>query len=334
MAAVVGGWLALADADRNTRLGVAVLSAGVVAAVAGTIGLVEIQLLPRAPPAWVDLLPVVNAASAILLAVGSLAVVRWRWPERPRYVGLGLLLAAWVAYPAVMENEGISNPLGYLVVAAVPLSVGYVLRKDGAAVLATAFGDARSRVVGALSFLAFLAFFTVSTGTVSFNPDVTPAMAGEAFVTVQRVAAPLVYWPAVEFYVPAIPLSGYVSPGTLVLVGLLGGLVATNAGLVTRQWTAAGAVESPRGVVGTVAASGATACCCCAPAVYAAAGAMFGAAASPVYWAFMDPTSPLGGLFFAASVLLLVGSAVRTSHEPACRLPRSRDGAPAGEAAD
>lgn len=33
--------------------------------------------------------------------------------------------------------------------------------------------------------------------------------------------------------------------------------------------------------------------------------------ASPLYWAFIDPASPLGALFFAAAVILLVWSAKR-----------------------
>jgi hypothetical protein len=78
-------------------------------------------------------------------------------------------------------------------------------------------------------------------------------------------------------------------------------------------------------MAGALASSGATACCCCAPAVYGVVGAAFGTAASPVYWAFLDPASPVGGLFLSASVILLTGSAVRSA-EDACRLPGSDAG--------
>jgi hypothetical protein len=217
-----------------------------------------------------------------------------------------------------MPNEGLGHPLGYLLVLAVPLAVGYVLVQDAGDALRTAVAGRVPALVGTGAFALFGVFFSFSAGTLSVNPDVTPAVAGEGFLTLQRVAAPLVYWPAVEFYWPAVPLSGYVSLGTVLLVALLGGLVALNAALVARQ-AIAGADESPQAMFGAVTAAGATACCCCAPALYGAVGVLFGAAASPVYWSFVDPTSPVGGLFLAASVLVLTGSAVRAGDSPACR---------------
>jgi len=329
----LGGWMAFRDEVRADRFGAAALGIGAVLTLAGLIGLVEVQIAPRSTPDWTRWFPVVNTVAAIVVALGSLVVVGRRWPERPRYVGLGFLLACWIAYPAMMPNEGLSHPLGYLLVLGVPLAVAAVLRLDGNDVFRTALADARSKAVSLVAFAMFAVFFAVSAGTVSINPDVTPDMAGEGFVTTQQVAGPLVYWPAVEFYFPSVPLSGYVSPGTVVLVALLGGLVALNAGLVARQSTAEGATDSPRAMMGTLAASGATACCCCAPALYGVVGVLFGAAATPVYWAFMDPTSPVGGVFLAASVIVLTGSAIRASHDPACRLPRDPDPSGATEQA-
>jgi len=331
VAVAVGGWVALRGDDYPGRLGAAALGIGAVVTLAGLIGLVEIQIAPQSTPDWTRWFPVVNTVAAIVVALGSLVVVRWKWPERPRYVALGFLLACWIGYPAMMPNEGLSHPFGYLLVLGVPLAVAAVLSLDGNDVFRTALADARSKAVSLVAFAMFAVFFAVSAGTMSINPDVTPEIAGEGFVTTQQVAGPLVYWPAVEFYWPAVPLAGYVSPGTVVLVALLGGLVALNAGLVARQLAAGGATDSPRAMFGTLAASGATACCCCAPALYGAVGVLFGAAATPVYWAFMDPTSPVGGIFLAASVVVLTGSAIRASYDPACRLPRDREAAPAAE---
>ncbi|MFB6150687.1 MAG: hypothetical protein ABEJ40_02665 [Haloarculaceae archaeon] len=314
-----GGWRVLQSADRSPRLGGGLLFGGVLLAIFGSVGLVEIQIAPETTPAWTRWFPVVNAVAGVVLAVGGLVVGRLRYPERPRYAGLALLLAAWVSYPTLVPGEGLTNPLGYLLAAATPLAVGYVLATDAGDALPAAFTDRTAKLVGGVSFVLFSVFFAFSAGTLSVNPDVGPGVPDHGFVTVHSVASPLVYWPAVEFYVPAVPLAGYVSLGTLLLVGLLGGLVAVNAALAARQWAAAGAVDSPRGMLGAVAASGATACCCCAPALYGAVGVLFGTAASPVYWAFMDPTSPVGGLFFAASVLALTGSAIRASASPACR---------------
>jgi len=333
VAAVAFGWTKLRDADATGRVGVGVFSAGVVLVIAGTIGLVEVQITPGSTPEWTRWFPVINAITAMVLAVGSLVVVRWQWPERPRYVGLGFLLAAWIGYPTLMPREGLSHPFGYLLAAAVPAAIAYVLWRDAGDAVPAVFRARVPKLAALVTFSLFTVFYAFSTGTLSVNPDVTPEMAGQGFVTPYQVASPLVYWPALEFYVPAIPLSGYVSLGSLLLVAVLGGLVATNAALAARQWTASGAVESPRAMIGTVTTAGATACGCCAPAVYGATGALFGAAATPVYWAFMDPSSPVGGLFFAASVLLLTGSALRASHDPACEIPRETESSAVSEQA-
>jgi len=330
--AVAGGWTRLRESDASARLGAALVSTGVVFVIAGAIGLVEVQITPGDTPDWTRWFPAINAVTASVLALGSLVVVRWRWPDRPRYVGLGLLLAAWIGYPALMPNEGLYHPFGYLLAAAVPAGIGYVLWRDAGEAFPAVLRARVPLATATVSFVAFAVFYAFSAGTVSVNPDVTADMAGQGFVTSYQVASPLVYWPAIEFYAPAIPLSGYVSLGSLLLVGVLGGLVASNAAVAARQLTAGGAIESPRAVIGAVTTAGATACGCCAPAVYGAAGALFGAAATPVYWAFMDPSSPVGGLFFAASVLFLVGSLLRASADPACRVALD-DRSPAADVA-
>ncbi|WP_135363960.1 hypothetical protein [Halosimplex halophilum] len=333
IAAGIGGYRMLRDGARSDRFGAGLLSAGAVAVIAGTIGLVEVQIAPAATPDWTEWFPVINAVSAIAVALGSLVVVRWKWPERPRYVGLGLLLAAWIAYPTLLPGEGLTNPLGYLLAAAVPGAILYVFYRDAGPSFPRVLAARVPALTAVVTFALFGVFYLFSAGTLSVNPDLTADVAGQGFVTPYQVASPLVYWPALEFYFPAVPLSGYVSLGSLLLVAILGGLVASNAALAARQLTAGGSVDSPRAVVGTLTTAGATACGCCAPAVYGAAGALFGAAATPVYWAFMDPSSPVGGLFFAASVLLLTGSAVRASHDPACAVPREPEASGAAEQA-
>ncbi len=47
----------------------------------------------------------------------------------------------------------------------------------------------------------------------------------KAFLIPYQVASPLVVWPAVEWYFPPIPFTGYLSVGTLVLMGILGRLI-------------------------------------------------------------------------------------------------------------
>lgn len=317
---VLFGWRRLAAGD--TRVGAVVVAGGLIAVIAGSIGLVEIQVTPQTAPEWASSAGAVNVAVASLLALGSLVAVRLRWPERPRYVALAFVLSVWIAYPVVLPNNGLTNPLGYLIAFALPVTLVYVFARDGGDRLLRALDAPMPRRVAAGTFLLFSVFFAFSAGTLTLNPDVTAATAGDGFVTLHPVASPLVYWPAVEFYVPAVPLAGYVSVGSALLFAVLGGLVAINAGLATRQYQTGASPDSPQAMLGAVASSGATACCCCAPALYAGVGAVFGTAASPVYWAFLDPTSPVGGLFLAASVLLLVGSSLRYATSTVCAVER------------
>lgn len=90
----------------------------------------------------------------------------------------------------------------------------------------------------------------------------------QQFVTTVSVASPLVVWPAVEFYLPAIPLSGVISVGSVLLFSLLGGLVGLNLTVVTAQWHAGRNAASTGSLLEALTTSGATACCCCAPAMY------------------------------------------------------------------
>jgi len=332
--AAIGGYAAIQDDETSARFGATLMLGGTLVAIFGSVGLVEIQVVPQTTPDWTRWFPVVNAVAGSALALGSLAIARLWFPERPRYVGLGFLLSCWIVYPTVLPNEGLTNPLGYLLAAAVPVAVGYVLYRDAGDALPTALAGRVPKLAGTAAFSLFAVFFAFSAGTLTVNPDLSSGVPEQGFLTTYRVASPLVYWPAVEFYIPQLPLAGYVSVGTLLLVALLGSLVALNGALAARQWQAGGAVDSPRTMLGAVATSGATACCCCAPALYGAIGVLFGAAASPVYWAFMDPTSPVGGLFLATSVLVLTGSVIRSSQSPACRRqsePRQESAGLAGD---
>jgi len=135
----------------------------------------------------------------------------------------------------------------------------------------------------------------------------------EAFIIPHDVASPLVIWPAVEWYFPSIQFTGYLSLGTLLLMGILGGLVGLNIAVVAQQWTGLGSIAGKELLLGSLAVSGATACCCCAPAFYGVLSVFFGTAATPVYWSFMIPSSPVGSTFFAASILLLLGSLLRST---------------------
>lgn len=310
---VLGGWLAARRDLVGTEASLLVAFVGVAASVFGGIGLVELQVVARRPPRLLDVYPLASVLVGWGTIFGSLVVGRVRWPDRPRYAVLGTLLGAWIMYPSVMPNNGYYHPLGYALAVAVPLAVAYVLWTDARGVVQSIRLERRPKYAGGLATGVFCAFFAFSAGTMTLNPEEGAGLPNEAFVVPYSVANPLVAWPAVEFYFPSVPFGGYVSVGTLLLMGLLGGLVGINAALVTQQWIAGTSTASTRAIFGSMATSGATACCCCAPAFYGVVSVVFGAAATPVYWSFLIPTSPVGGIFFAASVLLLVASVLQAT---------------------
>lgn len=286
-----------------TGLGVALL---------GTIAIIQIQIEPvGTTPTLHAWYPPLAVGITGLLTTGSLLLGVWRWPARPEYSALGLTLGIWVGYPALMPNSGYRNPLGYLLVVVVPLLAGYILWRDVWPVVRSDAIDGLSRWTGSLVAAMFGVFFLFSAGLLTVNPEQGVNGPTSAFITTAQFANPLVVWPAVEFYLPSIPLAGAMSVGTTLLIGTLVGLIGLNASLMTSVWQRSLALPSSGGVLGGLATTGATACCCCGPAIYAVASVFFGVSASPLYWAFIDPASPLGALFFAAAVILLIWSARR-----------------------
>lgn len=305
------------NAYRRGRLsgtvGALVTFAGALVAAFGLVGLVELQVVSEQAPDLLHIYPTLSFVVGGGMALGSLLVGRFKWPERPRYTGLGILLAAWVLYPVVMPNGGVYNPLGHVLVATVVFAVGYVLFRDARAILQSLRSDRRALGGGVLAGTLFAVFFLFSAGTVTLNPDSGVGAPTESLVVFLPVQDPLVAWPAVEFVFPSVPLAGFLSIGTVLLMTLLGTLVAVNVGVLVQQWRAGASGDSGTSALGMAATSGATACCCCAPAFYGVLSVLFGSAASPAYWAFLDPSSPLGGVFFATSVVLMLGSIVRAT---------------------
>ena len=319
----IGGMVGAIAAARRERLSVPVsgIAFGVSAAMAvfGGIGLVELQVVGRTAPQLVDMYPVLSLLVGSSVALGGILLVRLRYPGKPQYALLSLLLASWIAYPAVLPNGGYRNPLGYVLVLGLPLLVGYIIWTDARGLIQSLRLTTKPKLVGVAAGLLMSVFFAFSAGTMSFNPEQGLNAPTEAFVTTYDVAGPLVVWPAVEWFFPSIPFTGYLSVGTLMLMGILGGLVGLNAAIIVQQWAGRGSLPQKELSSGSVAVSGATACCCCAPAFYGVLSVVFGTAATPVYWAFMIPASPLGSTFFAASVVLLLSSILRATGNNATR---------------
>lgn len=311
---IVGGSVFLGRTvwtDRPQRT-VAGLLIGLVVTMVGTIGLTQIQVEPiGTTPVGRDWFPLIAGVGGFGILTASFVLGMRRWPERPRYSILGILLGLWVMYPVLVPGSGYMHPLGYFIVAVVPLAVGYILWTDVRSALTQEVIDPLAQRVSVVVAMLVTVFLLFSAGLFTVNPDEGVNVPMRAFVTVAEFADPLVVWPAIEFYLPWIPLAGAMSVGTILLIGLLVGLVGVNTMLTTTVWQRDLAMESSGGVLGAIATTGATACCCCGPAVYAIASAILGVSASPLYWAFIDPSSPVGALFFVGAVVLLTGSSIQ-----------------------
>ncbi|WP_435152150.1 hypothetical protein [Haladaptatus sp. DFWS20] len=290
--------------------------AGLFVAAAGAVGLVQLSPVEtlrasQAPLSREWYLPLTLAAGTII-AVGSVLVGRLKWPGRPRYAGIGMLLGAWVSYPAVMDAFGArTHPLGYLLVFSLPLGLGYVLWRDAKKPLSWVVSDRPARWFGVGSGILAGLFFAFSMGMLTFVPEHGIGVPDGAFVTTIPVANPLVYWTAVEFSFPSVPISGVFSLGMVIQIGLVAVLVGLNASVIAFQWQGATKTGTREVTSGTAAVAAPNACCCCGPIISELAVVSVGpSAAAPLYWLFVDLASPVGALFFVFSVALLAANLV------------------------
>ncbi|MDS0301430.1 hypothetical protein NDI76_22125 [Halogeometricum sp. S1BR25-6] len=266
------------------RAAAVILAGGVVSVAFSGIGLVELQVVGTTPPKLVDIYLPLSLVASTLLAVGGFATVRLKRPTKPLYAVLCVILGSWIAYPVVMPNQGYTNPLGYLLALSLPAVLAAIVWSDARGIIQSIRLQTKPKLFGIAAGLLMSVFFAFSGGTMSFNPDDGANVPTEAFVIPYEVASPLVVWPAVEWYFPSIPFTGYISVGTVLVMGVLGSLVGLNVAVVTQQWTNSGSVAGKKMLSGSLATSGATACCCCAPAFYGVLSVLFGTAATPIYW--------------------------------------------------
>ncbi|WP_435335140.1 hypothetical protein [Haloarchaeobius sp. TZWWS8] len=312
----------------SRALGVGVVS-GISLTALGAVGLVELQVEPLAStPLTREFYPALTFFGGMAIVAASLVLYTLRWGDRHAFPILGTVLGLWVAYPELVPRGAVFHPLGYALVLAMPLALALVYLT--AVHPAVQRVDVRARRIGGLAAAGFTAFFVVSSGLLSFNPDAVPQAGGDPFVVLVEFASPLVMWPAVEAYWPSVPLFAALSVGTALVVATLASLVGVNAALGATVWqqrsTESGAKVSDggtvQGVTGALATTGATACCCCGPALYGIASAAFGASASPLYWAFTDPESPVATVFLVGAIGLLTANAV-TLAENVCDSSRT-----------
>jgi hypothetical protein len=259
------------------------------------------------PRSWY---PFIGLSIGSLIATASFVIGWLRWPERPRYAFLGILMGLWVAYPYLIPmGRGYSNPLGYAIVLGTPVLVGYILWKDAGFPIRELLKDSVARRFGIGVGLVVALFFASMTGYLTVFPEEEAPQ--ELTVAVLPAVYQLVSWPTLEVFVPRIPFFFAASPGQIVVIGTLGLLVGLNAGFIAYQWR----IEEKTGLAevtgGSASVVGSCTCGCCGPFVAKAAVLAAGpAVAAPLYWLFVDSASPLTSLFTAGAIVLFTGSLV------------------------
>lgn len=152
-------------------------------------------------------------------------------------------------------------------------------------------------------------FFMSMTGYLSVFPD--EAAPTETVFVVLPAVYQLVSWPTLELFLPQVPLFVAISPGLVILNGLIGVLVGLNAAIIARQWRVNKRAGATEGTVGTAAIVGSCTCGCCGPFVAQFAAVAAGSSvAAPLYWLFIDSASPLVVVFIVGSIVLFTGTLV------------------------
>ena len=259
------------------------------------------------PRSWY---PSLALSIGLLIAVLSVVVGWLRWPTRPRYTFLGILLGLWISYPYLIPGSASdSHPLGYVIVLSTPVLVGYIIRTDAGAVLRAIMRDPIARRFGIGVGAVLALFFLAITGYLSVFPEA--GAPHEVTVVVLPVIYQLVTWPTLEIFIPHIPFFLAVSPGHLIVVGTLSALVGLNAAIIARHWRVKERAGLAQGTVGSAAIVGTCTCGCCGPLVAKVAVLAAGPSlAAPLYWVFVDSASPLSALFIVGSIALFTGSLI------------------------
>jgi hypothetical protein len=244
----------------------------------------------------------IGASVGGLITSLSFAVGWFRWRDRPRYTALGILLGAWVAYPyLVPAGRGYSNPLGYVLVLITPVAVGYIVYKDASGILLESLKDkvARRFALGIGAVVAFL--FVSMTGYLTFFPE--EGAPRELTVAVLPAVYQIVSWPTLEIYVPDVPFFVATSPGQIILVRTISVLVGLNAAVVGYSWRIGESAGLVQGTGGSATVFGACTCGCCGPfAAKVAVVALGSGVAAPLYWLFVDSTSPFTTLLTVGAI--------------------------------
>ena len=259
------------------------------------------------PRSWYEPLGLLTGLS---IMVASFIVGWLRWPSRPRYTFLGILMGLWISYPYLIPGlASDTHPIGYAIVLGTPVFIGYVIWKDAGRILRAVLRDPVARRFGLGVGVVLALFFVSVTGYLSFFPE--DGAPHEVTVVVLPAIYQLVTWPTLEIVLPHIPFFLAVSPGQLIVVGTLSTLIGLNAALIARHWRVEERAGMAEGTAGSAAIVGTCTCGCCGPLVAKIAVLAAGPAiAAPLYWVFVDSASPLSTLFIVGSFVLFAGSLI------------------------
>ena len=259
------------------------------------------------PRSWY---PLISLGGGLLVAIVSFVVGWLRWPDRPRYAFLGILMGLWISYPSLIPGTASdSHPIGYAIVLATPLLVGYIVWKDVGDTLSVVLRDPVARRFGFGVAVILGLFFLAITGYLSVFPE--EGIPHSDKVIVLPVLYQLVTWPTLEIVLPHIPFFLAISPAQTLVVGTLSALIGLNAALIARHWRAQEEAGKIQGTAGSAAIVGTCTCGCCGPLVAKIAILVAGPAiAAPIYWLFVDPASPLSVIFIVGSLVLFTASLV------------------------
>lgn len=252
----------------------------------------------------------------LLVTISSFIIGWLRWPTRPRYTFLGMLVGLWIAYPSLIPGAASdTHPVGYALVVSLPVLVGYIVWTDARHAVVAALRDTVARRFAAGITVVTALFFVSASNYLSFFPDedVPP----ETVVDVLSVVYPLVTWQTLEVYLPQVPVFAAMSIGVAILVGTVSLLVGLNALLIGIQWRSQGIASGAtvQGTAGPTAVIGACACGCCGPLVAKVAILAAGpSVAAPLYWLFVDPSSPFASVFLVGGIVLFTGSLVHATN--------------------
>ncbi|MDS0296671.1 hypothetical protein [Halogeometricum luteum] len=259
------------------------------------------------PHEWYLPLSLFIGSSIIVLSV---IIGQFKWPHRPRYALLGTVLGFWVTYPAIFRgSNGSTHPVGYLTVVSLPILIGYILWIDGRQTLRLLWADDVARRFGMGVGTLMALFFMLSTTMLSFVPDEGVGALSTFSVDTAPIAEPLVLWPSITYLVPQIPVTGMISVGTGLIVFVFALLVGGNAAAAAYQFRNQIEAQSAQSSIGAMALAGPNVCVCCGPLMAELVVVLVGPSlAMPIYWLFLDPSSPIGSVFLAGSIVLLTAS--------------------------